>query len=57
MLHAHVVEDQQVWLEISVENPVMTFEGFVVQPPRTVCSSYRSDVRKRSLRPRSKAAL
>ena len=31
MLHAHVVEDQQVWLEISVENPVMTFEGFVVQ--------------------------
>jgi hypothetical protein len=31
MLHAHVVEDQQAWLEVTVENPVMPLEGFVVQ--------------------------
>jgi len=31
LLHAHVVEDQQVGLQITVENPVMSFEGFVME--------------------------
>ena len=31
LLHAHVVENQQVRFEVAVENPVVTFESFVVE--------------------------
>ena len=31
LFHAHVIEDQQVRFEVTIEDSVMTFEGFVVQ--------------------------
>jgi len=31
MLHAHVVEDQQVWFEVAIEDSIVSLEGFVVQ--------------------------
>ncbi len=44
LLHAHVVEDQQVGFEVAVENPVVAFEGL-----RTGCLS--GSIRNRSSEP------
>ena len=31
LLHAHVIKYQQVWLEVTIQDAVMPFKGFVMQ--------------------------
>ena len=31
LLHSHVIDDQQIWLEIVLQDPLVTFHRLVVQ--------------------------